>query len=34
MTDNARVPWSVLMPVKVLARAKSRLAELAGPHRA
>ena len=33
MTDNARVPWSVLMPVKVLARAKSRLAELAGPHR-
>ncbi len=33
MTDNARVPWSVLMPVKVLALAKSRLAELAGPHR-
>jgi 2-phospho-L-lactate/phosphoenolpyruvate guanylyltransferase len=33
MTDNARFPWSVLMPVKVLARAKSRLAELAGPHR-
>jgi 2-phospho-L-lactate guanylyltransferase len=33
MTDNARVPWSVLMPVKVLAQAKSRLASLAGPHR-
>jgi 2-phospho-L-lactate/phosphoenolpyruvate guanylyltransferase len=33
MTDNARFPWSVLMPVKVLAQAKSRLAELAGPHR-
>ena len=25
--------WSVLMPVKVLAQAKSRLAELAGPRR-
>jgi 2-phospho-L-lactate/phosphoenolpyruvate guanylyltransferase len=33
MTDNARVPWSVLMPVKVLAQAKSRLAGLAGPRR-
>jgi len=33
MTDNARFPWSVLMPVKVLAQAKSRLAELAGPRR-
>jgi 2-phospho-L-lactate/phosphoenolpyruvate guanylyltransferase len=33
MTDNARVPWSVLVPVKVLALAKSRLAELAGPRR-
>jgi 2-phospho-L-lactate/phosphoenolpyruvate guanylyltransferase len=33
MTDNARFSWSVLMPVKVLARAKSRLAELAGPRR-
>jgi 2-phospho-L-lactate/phosphoenolpyruvate guanylyltransferase len=33
MTDNARFTWSVLMPVKVLAQAKSRLAELAGPRR-
>jgi 2-phospho-L-lactate/phosphoenolpyruvate guanylyltransferase len=33
MTDNARFPWSVLMPVKVLALAKSRLAVLAGPRR-
>jgi len=33
MTDSARFPWSVLMPVKVLDRAKSRLAELAGPRR-
>jgi 2-phospho-L-lactate/phosphoenolpyruvate guanylyltransferase len=33
MTDNARLRWSVLMPVKVLARAKSRLAGLAGPRR-
>jgi 2-phospho-L-lactate guanylyltransferase len=33
MTDNARFPWSVLMPVKVLAQAKSRLAALAGPRR-
>ena len=31
MTDTT---WSVLMPVKVLARAKSRLADLAGPRRA
>ena len=31
MTDKA---WSVLMPVKVLAEAKSRLAGLAGPRRA
>ena len=30
MTDNGRVSWSVLMPVKVLAQAKSRLAGLAG----
>jgi 2-phospho-L-lactate/phosphoenolpyruvate guanylyltransferase len=34
MTDKARFTWSVLMPVKVLAQAKSRLAGLAGPHRA
>jgi 2-phospho-L-lactate/phosphoenolpyruvate guanylyltransferase len=33
MTDNALIAWSVLMPVKVLAQAKSRLAELAGPRR-
>ena len=33
MTDKARFTWSVLIPVKVLARAKSRLAELAGPRR-
>jgi 2-phospho-L-lactate/phosphoenolpyruvate guanylyltransferase len=33
MTDSARFPWSVLIPVKVLDRAKSRLAELAGPRR-
>ena len=32
MTVNAR--WSVLLPVKVLAQAKSRLAGLAGPRRA
>jgi 2-phospho-L-lactate/phosphoenolpyruvate guanylyltransferase len=34
MTDKALITWSVLLPVKVLARAKSRLAGLAGPHRA
>jgi len=33
MTDNAVMTWSVLMPVKVLAQAKSRLAGLAGPRR-
>ncbi len=33
MTDNALTIWSVVMPVKVLARAKSRLAGLAGPRR-
>ena len=33
MTDNALTTWSVLIPVKVLARAKSRLAGLAGPRR-
>jgi 2-phospho-L-lactate guanylyltransferase len=33
VTDNARFTWSVLIPVKVLAQAKSRLAELAGPRR-
>jgi hypothetical protein len=33
MTDNALITWSVLMPVKVLSEAKSRLAGLAGPRR-
>jgi 2-phospho-L-lactate/phosphoenolpyruvate guanylyltransferase len=33
MADNARFSWSVLMPVKVLAQAKSRLADLAGSRR-
>ena len=33
MTDSALTTWSVVMPVKVLARAKSRLAGLAGPRR-
>jgi 2-phospho-L-lactate guanylyltransferase len=33
VTDDAPITWSVLMPVKVLARAKSRLAGLAGPRR-
>ena len=33
MTDSALITWSVLMPVKVLDQAKSRLAELAGPRR-
>jgi 2-phospho-L-lactate/phosphoenolpyruvate guanylyltransferase len=33
MTDNA-LTWSVLVPVKVLAQAKSRLAALAGERRA
>ncbi len=33
MTDNALITWSVLMPVKVLSEAKSRLAALAGPRR-
>jgi 2-phospho-L-lactate/phosphoenolpyruvate guanylyltransferase len=34
VTDDVPITWSVLMPVKVLARAKSRLAGLAGPRRA
>ena len=33
MTDNPLATWSVVLPVKVLARAKSRLAGLAGPRR-
>ena len=34
MTDDVPITWSVLMPVKVLGVAKSRLAELTGPRRA
>ena len=33
MTDSALISWTVLLPVKVLARAKSRLAVLAGERR-
>ena len=33
MTDPARFSWTVLLPVKVLAQAKSRLAALAGERR-
>lgn len=33
MTNAARIRWTVLLPVKVLARAKSRLAVLAGERR-
>jgi 2-phospho-L-lactate guanylyltransferase len=35
VTEPGGVPvtWSLVVPVKVLARAKSRLAALAGPHR-
>jgi 2-phospho-L-lactate guanylyltransferase len=33
MTESARYTWTVLLPVKVLARAKSRLAVLAGDRR-
>ena len=33
MTHSARFSWTVLLPVKVLARAKSRLAVLAGDRR-
>jgi 2-phospho-L-lactate/phosphoenolpyruvate guanylyltransferase len=33
MTDKTAITWSVLIPVKVLGRAKSRLAALAGPRR-
>jgi 2-phospho-L-lactate guanylyltransferase len=33
MTDSACFSWTVLLPVKVLARAKSRLAVLAGDRR-
>ena len=33
MTNSGRFSWTVLLPVKVLARAKSRLAVLAGDRR-
>ena len=33
MTEPARINWTVLLPVKVLAQAKSRLAVLAGERR-
>src|ERR1700761_4056529 len=33
MTDTAPFSWTVLLPVKVLAQAKSRLAILAGDRR-
>jgi 2-phospho-L-lactate guanylyltransferase len=33
MTESALFTWTVVMPVKVLAHAKSRLAVLAGPRR-
>ena len=34
MTADAPLTWSMVIPVKVLARAKSRLSDLAGPRRA
>jgi 2-phospho-L-lactate guanylyltransferase len=34
MSDDARFTWAVVVPVKVLARAKSRIAPLAGSRRA
>ena len=34
MTDDAPFAWAVVVPVKVLAHAKSRIAPLAGPRRA
>jgi 2-phospho-L-lactate guanylyltransferase len=33
MTESADFTWTVVMPVKVLGQAKSRLASLAGPRR-
>jgi 2-phospho-L-lactate/phosphoenolpyruvate guanylyltransferase len=33
MTESALFTWTVVLPVKVLARAKSRLATFAGPRR-
>ena len=33
MIAGSSLPWSLVIPVKVLARAKSRLTELAGPRR-
>lgn len=34
MSDTGIITWSLVVPVKVLARAKSRLAAATGPHRA
>lgn len=34
MSDARLAAWSLVVPVKMLARAKSRLAAAAGPHRA
>ena len=34
MSDDAPFTWAVVVPVKVLARAKSRIAPLAGSRRA
>jgi 2-phospho-L-lactate guanylyltransferase len=34
MSDDAPFTWAVVVPVKLLARAKSRIAPLAGPRRA
>jgi 2-phospho-L-lactate/phosphoenolpyruvate guanylyltransferase len=34
MSDAPLAAWSLVVPVKMLARAKSRLAAAAGPHRA
>jgi 2-phospho-L-lactate guanylyltransferase len=34
MSDDALFTWAVVVPVKLLARAKSRIAPLAGPRRA
>jgi 2-phospho-L-lactate/phosphoenolpyruvate guanylyltransferase len=34
MSDDAAFTWAVVVPVKLLARAKSRIAPLAGPRRA
>lgn len=33
MSSPLHLPWSLVVPVKMLARAKSRMAAAAGPHR-